>query len=226
MKLNQEKLKKSLHECKGFLVIDGPNGAGKSTLQKKIANYLEQRGIANKTTREPGGTENGQKIRQILLGQSTYKLEPDSEVYLFCADRTEHIHKVIVPAIKRNEKVICDRYYYSTIAFQVYGRGLDALKTTRLIEEVVAGHKPDLTLILDIDPAEGLKRTSSRGNQEEDSFEQEELKFHKELRKGFLELADKCKEPCYVLNANQDEEKLWEETKPLIDIWLNACQKN
>lgn len=225
MKVNLSNLKDNLNNSKGFLVLDGPNGAGKSTLQKKISDYLTEKGISSKKTREPGGTETGQKIREILLGQSKVKLEPLSEIYLFCADRTEHIHKVIVKALNNNEKVICDRYYYSTIAFQVYGRGLDANKTTKLIEEVVENHKPDLALILDIDPKAGLKRTKERGDSEEDSFEQEELKFHKDLRVGFLELADKCNEPCYVLDANQNEDDLWEQTKPVIDIWLNSCQK-
>lgn len=205
----------------GFIVLDGPNGAGKSTLQKKISDYLNSKGKENLLTREPGGTETGKKIREILLNQIDYKLEPFSEIYLFCADRTEHINKVILPALKENKIVISDRYYYSTIAFQAYGRKLNLNDTKCMVEKVVENCLPDLTFILDVEPKTGLQRTTSRNNNEIDSFESEKIEFHQNLRTGFLELAKNCKENCVIIDANKDAENVWMQVKQVIDIWLN-----
>jgi dTMP kinase len=221
--LEQQKFK--LKFGKGFLVLDGPNGAGKSTLQTKIINYLAEIDRLAISTREPGGTEFGQTIRSLILGQkSNDQLDPWTEVFLFSADRNEHIQKKIIPALQANKIVVCDRFYYSLIAFQGYGRGLHLDDINIINQQVVKNCLPDLVLLLDLDPKVGLDRTKKRSsetvNAEEDAFEREALEFHTKLRNGFLEIAQNCQEPCLLVDATRSAEQVWETTKKIIDHWI------
>lgn len=220
-----ESKKSQLKFGKGFLVLDGPNGAGKSTLQAKIVNYLSQIGKKAVSTREPGGTSFGQTIRSLILGQkSDEPLDPWTEVYLFSADRNEHIQKKIIPALTANNIVVCDRFYYSLIAFQGYGRGLDLKNINTINQQVVKDCLPDLVLLLDLDPKLGLERTQRRSAEsksvEVDAFEREALEFHTKLRNGFINIAQNCEEPCVLIDASESAEQVWDKTKKIIDCWV------
>lgn len=210
------------HQPTGFIVLEGVNGAGKTTLQKKIAAFLTARGIEAITTREPGAPAVGNDIRTILLSPRTEKLAPTTELLLFAADRAEHVTKLIRPAIARGAAVICDRYFYSTIAFQGYGRGLNRATIDTLNGVAIAGTKPDFVVLLDLDAATGLARTRGRGaGGEPDALESEAIDFHNRIRNGFLDLAEALPEPFIVLDARKTPEELFTALLPGLERWLS-----
>ncbi|MFM1847405.1 MAG: hypothetical protein RL417_879 [Pseudomonadota bacterium] len=205
----------------GFIVLEGVNGAGKTTLQQKIGTFVAERGIEVVTTREPGAPAVGNEIRTILLTPRGEKLAPTTELLLFAADRAEHVAKLIRPAIARGAAVISDRYYYSTIAFQGYGRGLNRATIDTLNTVAIAGTKPDLTILLDLDAATGLTRTRGRGAAgEPDALEHEAIDFHNRIRNGFLELADNLPEPFVVLDARRSPDEIFQAVVPALERWL------
>lgn len=212
----------------GFLVIDGVNGAGKSTLLTRLASYLTAAGFPFVQTREPGATALGQKLRPLLLANDE-KNSILAELFLFAADRAEHVQKLILPTLQKQQLVLSDRYYYSTYAFQGFGRQIDLELINSITNIAIAGVRPDLLLLLDLDPAEGLRRTKKRNSTsataDVDNFEREELAFHTRLRQGFLDIAQRCPEPVAILDGAQTPEMVWQQTKQLIDPWLAALRQ-
>ena len=170
-----------------FITFEGPEGCGKSTQSKKLKAYLEERGHKVMLTHEPGGTQVGQMIRQMLLDPNMV-LDDTTEVYLFAADRSEHVTKMIKPALKAGKIVICDRYVDSTLAYQISGRGLseDLVRYINMVSS--GGLVPDITILLDVSPEIGLKRAEIKGPR--DRFEQEKLAFHARVRAKYLAIAE------------------------------------
>jgi len=211
---------------RGFLVLDGVNGAGKTTLMKRIVRHLQERSFPVLSTREPGATALGAELRRILLASKPGTVAPLSEVFLFAADRHNHVKQLIEPALKQGHVVLSDRYYYSTTAFQGYGRELDLNIVQAINDVAIAGCLPDFLLLLDLEPEEGLRRAGLRlDSQDKDGFEQEGLEFHHRLRRGFLEIAKNCAEPVVVLDASLSQDQIWMETAPLIDAWLAVLKR-
>lgn len=172
-----------------FIVFEGPDGAGKSTVLKEIASRLKANCINYLVTREPGGTKEGQQLRQLLL-QPGYNWCGEAETFLYCADRVQHVRSLIQPALAAGQLVLSDRYYYSTLAYQGYGRGRDLELLIQLNRMATLGVEPDLVFLFDIDPELGLRRViQSRQGETPDRLEQEELVFHQRVRQGYLELA-------------------------------------
>jgi|1048.fasta_scaffold62539_1 dTMP kinase len=203
-----------------FIVLEGVNGAGKTTLQKRLSDYLKNHGHHTVCTREPGGTEIGKGIRSLVLGSGKGKICDRGEMFLFAADRSQHVEEVIRPAVDAGKVVICDRYFYSTMAFQGYGRGISTDLIWEINKIAVGGVLPDLILVLDLDPQTGLNRNKkgSDGKDGPDSFEEEELAFHTRIRDGFLEIAKKRPENFLVIDANGSPDDVWNVTKNSIDI--------
>ena len=201
----------------GFLVIDGVNGAGKTTLQKQIAAYLENRGLKVLTSREPGATQLGRNLRRLLLEQTAEPPGALSEMLMFAADRADHVARVIRPALQKGTKVIVDRYYYSSIAFQGYGRKLGADLVRQINELAIDGVFPDLVVLMDLDPLEGLRRNKAGRPVNHDRMEEEEIDFHRRLRQGFLELARDLKEPFIKIDAARSQEAIFAALRPALD---------
>ena len=162
-----------------FITFEGPEGSGKSTLISGLAEVLRQRGVDVVVTREPGAGEVGRQIRQILLHGG--RLDPKAELFLFLADRSQHVATVIQPALERDAWVLCDRHADSTLVYQGYGRGLDLDLLRAWNRFATGGCVPDLTLLLDLDPAVGLARISAK-----DRLDAEPMEFHRRIREGFL----------------------------------------
>jgi len=186
-----------------FITIEGIEGVGKSTNINTIKGYLTQKKIDFIITREPGGTLLAEKIRNLLLEvNNDEKLSELSELLLIFASRAQHLEKLIKPALTKGKWVICDRFTDATYAYQGEGRGLDWGKISQL-EELVQEHlRPDLTIILDLDPRLGLERAKGRG--ELDRFEQEKMEFFTKVRTAYLKIAAADPERCIVIDASSE----------------------
>jgi len=171
---------------KGILVtFEGTEGAGKSTLTHEVAARLHEYGYKAILTREPGGSRIAEHIRKIILEET---MDPRAELFLYEAARAEHLAQTVRPALERGEIVLCDRFTDSTLAYQAFARGLPWAEVKALNRFATQGIKPDLTIMLDIDPAKGLKRARQRNR-----FEAEGVKFQTKVRAGFLKA--KAEEP-------------------------------
>jgi len=170
-----------------FITFEGPEGCGKSTYARMLAEDLKDKKYDCVFTREPGGTLVGEKIRAILLDPRQRNISDITETMLFETSRSQIVDEVIVPALKRKEIVLCDRFNDSTLVYQGYA-GKVPLKNIRAIDSIVTrGIKPDMTVVLDIDARTGLKRAGR--NKDKDRMELRALLFHKRVRKGFLKIA-------------------------------------
>lgn len=169
-----------------FITLEGPEGAGKSSQLPRLCEWLEAKGRTVVCTRNPGGTAIGQQIRQILLDPANTALVSMAELMLYAADRAQHVDEVVRPALAEGKVVICDRFSDSTFAYQGYGRGLDLTLLRALNEMATQGLRPDVTVLLDLDPELGLKRVAA--SRATDRLEHEAIAFHRRLRDGYLEL--------------------------------------
>ena len=171
-----------------LVTFEGIEGSGKSTQLRHLAATLRAAGRAVVETHEPGDTPAGAAIRRILLGPEAPPLTPLAELFLYCADRAQHMAEVIEPALAAGRVVLCDRFSDSTIAYQGYGRGLDLPAVRALDERARGGVRPGLTFLLDCPVPEGLARVHGRAGPG-DRFEREAATFHERVRAGFLALA-------------------------------------
>lgn len=188
-----------------FITIEGIEGSGKSTFTRGLAERLASAGIEASVTREPGGCPLGLRIRPLLL-ETGSGVAPLAELHLFLADRAQHVAEVIRPAIAAGTWVLCDRYADSTVAYQGFGRGMDARMLKELSSSAAGGLDPDVTFLLDLPAEEGLRRARARNGAEgtaesEGRFEAEELSFHRRIREGFLSLAGEEPGRFVVLDA-------------------------
>lgn len=193
-----------------FITLEGGEGAGKSTLARALAERLRQRGLGVTLTREPGGSPRAEEIRETILSGRIKPYGAFAEALMFSAARIDHIDRLIRPALEQGDWVICDRFSDST---RVYQGALGAIEPALLREleaVTVAGLRPDLTLMLDIDPRLGLARAASRRAPGEtgDRFESEDLAFHTRLREAFLAIAAEEPQRCAVLDAGLAPEAL------------------
>jgi dTMP kinase len=172
-----------------FITFEGPEGSGKSTHIQLLARWLRSAKRQVVVTREPGGTGLARTLRQYLLHTQT-PVAPLSELLLYEADRAQHMDECILPALKRGRVVLCDRFSDSTVAYQGYGRGLDLSLIQTLNRIASFGRKPDLTLLLDVPVASGLRKASAR-KRGKDRLESAGIAFHQRVRKGFLKIARK-----------------------------------
>ena len=175
-----------------FITLEGGEGTGKSTQCRLLADFLTGRGNPCVLTREPGGSPGAEDIRSLLVNGDKGRWDSITETLLFMAARRNHLTTKIWPAMQAGQTVICDRFLDSTLAYQGYGYGKnqETIDTIRSIYRVIAGDfQPDLTIILDIDPTLGLRRSCTRAGNTEQRFESMDLSFHTNLRQGFLELA-------------------------------------
>lgn len=187
-----------------FITFEGGEGAGKSTQIAGLAKRLEDAGIGVITTREPGGAPGADTIRSILVSGDTNRWDPMSEALLNFAARREHLIRTIWPALERGHWVLSDRFADSTMAYQGYGHGVDRALIDALYRAAVGNFRPDMTLMLDLPVAEGLRRANQRNNASataEDRYERMDVAFHERLRAGFLAIAAAEPDRCVVIDA-------------------------
>jgi len=196
-----------------FITFEGPDGSGKTTQSKLLYKELLRQNRPVIWTREPGGTETGQKIRKLLLDDPAVKLTPETELFLFTADRAQHLTEIIRPALAKGKIVICDRYIDSTTAYQAGGRGFDTDMIKNLNAYSTGGLTPDLTFLLDVPSDIGLKRATRRKS---DKFEQESLDFHQKVRQKYLKLA-KNNPRIVVLDGSEQIDVIFQKIKVYIE---------
>ncbi|MFM2042183.1 MAG: hypothetical protein RLY86_759 [Pseudomonadota bacterium] len=187
-----------------FITLEGGEGAGKSTQIRLLAEHLRARGHDVLLTREPGGNPGAEEIRVLLVTGEPGRWLPLTEAILVNAARQEHLARTIRPALAAGAWVLCDRFADSTIAYQGYGLGVDRAQLAALERITVGDTRPDLTLVLDIDPADGIARTLSRASDRgavEDRYERMGTEFHARLRQGFREIAAADPARCQVIAA-------------------------
>lgn len=190
-----------------FITLEGGEGTGKSTQAARLADALRADGHEVVATREPGGAAGSEAIRNLLVNGPTGRWSPLAETLLFSAARDEHLRATIRPALARGAVVVCDRFADSTRAYQGSAGGVSGAAIRALEEWVVGPTKPDLTLILDLDPEVGLGRSDDRG-EGGDRFERMDAAFHARLRAAFLEIAAAEPERCVVVDAAQPIEEV------------------
>ena len=187
-----------------FITLEGPEGSGKTSHLPDLADFLREDGWNVLTTREPGGTAIGDQVRQVLMRSDNTAMNPRAETLLFLAARAQLVNEVIRPALAAGTVVISDRYGDSTLAYQGYGHGNDLDTIRQMLAFATGGLMPDLTVLLDVDPAVGLRRKKTVG--EWNRMDAYQLEFHQRVRAGYLELARQ--EPCrwVVLDAGLPRE--------------------
>lgn len=182
-----------------FITIEGTDGSGKTTVTKMLEEYLLNKGYKVITTREPGGVDVSEKIRNIILFED---IDPKTEALLFAASRREHIIKKIIPALSAGYVVLCDRFLDSSIAYQVFGRNLDEQNVLDINSFALEGLEPDLTLYFDVDINTGLSRVSNRI--ENNNLDNEQNDFYIRVKKGYDYTSEKYQNRVVKINANND----------------------
>ena len=172
-----------------LITFEGIDGSGKSTQLRMLASELRLRGLGVVTTREPGGTTLGQRLRAALL-DAQEQVDPLAELLVFAADRAQHVRTQLIPAINLNHVVLSDRYADATVAYQGAGRGFDQKLIGEIVELATGGLKPDLTLVFDLPVAESAARTKRRADKRQrDRLDFENPRFHRRVRKAYLRMA-------------------------------------
>jgi dTMP kinase len=199
-----------------FITFEGGEGCGKSTQSRLLRKELEQENIPVVLTHEPGGTALGNELRRTLKRKRDSSISPHAELFLLAASRAQLVAEVIRPALEEGKVVICDRFTHSTMVYQGYGRGLDFTAIKMVNNMATRNLDPDLIILLDISPKQGLARKQSL----KDRFELEDLSFHRRVRDGYLKMAAAEPDRWLVIDASLPKgrvaEIIWDRVSPLV----------
>lgn len=214
-----------------FITFEGIEGTGKSTQIALLKTYLEARGERVLVTCEPGGSRIGAELRRVLLSLENRDLCARAELFLYLADRAQHVAQVVRPALEAGQMVLCDRFADSTVAYQAFGRGLDADMLHSLNELAVDGLWPDLTILLDLEAEVGLTRAVARNHAEgktvaEGRFEAESLAFHGRVRQGYQAWAARFPQRIRSVDAGGTPEEIAAAVRLLVDPLLTETRLN
>lgn len=202
-----------------FVTFEGIDGSGKSTQANSLLRKAQESGLNAVLFREPGGTRISEQIRQILLSTKHTEMSSITEVLLYSAARAQLTEEMVIPGLRDNDIVICDRYYDSTTAYQGYGRGIDMEFISALTKEAARRIEPDLTFLVDVDADLAEKRSSTIGRK--DRIELENYEFKNRVIQGFRDLAEKLPDRIVILDGNKEVEQLtgiaWKKIHPLLE---------
>jgi len=196
----------------GYLIsFEGGEGSGKSTVLKKLAEYLSQQGYEVVCTREPGGIEIAEQIRNIILDKKNVKMDGKTEALLYAAARRQHLVEKVIPALEKGKIVLCDRYIDSSLTYQGYARGLGIEEILSINQFAIDGYMPHLTLFLDVPPEVGLTRIQKDNEREVNRLDLESMDFHRKVREGYYQLLERFPERIKKINAEHDIETVFKE---------------
>jgi dTMP kinase len=207
-----------------FITFEGIEGSGKSLQILRTQAYVQKKGVSCLVTREPGGTDFGLALRPILLGTGGSRREPLSELLLYLADRYQHLKELIEPALEQGLWVLSDRYQDATRAYQGAARGIPSTEIEKLVR-LLRIIEPDKTILLDLEPEEGLSRARRRNRTSptanmEGRFEAEDLYFHRRVRNAYLELARRSPGRIHIVEASGTPDEVFSRIAPLFDKWI------
>jgi len=204
-----------------FITFEGPEGAGKTTVLSKLVKNLEERGFQVVSTREPGGIKISESIREIILNKDYTMMDARTEALLYAAARRQHLVEKVIPALKDNKIVLCDRFIDSSLAYQGYARGIGIEEVLKINEFAIDCVMPDITLYFDIKPEIGLERISINKQREVNRLDLEHLEFHYKVYEGYQKVLNRFPERIKVINANQPIESVLYEVKKVINPYLS-----
>ncbi|MDP2964945.1 MAG: dTMP kinase [Pelolinea sp.] len=203
-----------------FITLEGPDGSGKTKQIQPLANFLKENGFTVFTAREPGGTSIGDQVRTILMNLENTSMRQRTETLLFCAARAQLVEEVIRPHLDRGEVVLLDRYADSTMAYQGYGHQNDLTLIRNLLDFATGGLKPDLTLLLDLDPEVGLRRRQVGGD-EWNRLDAYQLQYHQRVRHGYLQMAAAEPARWRVVDASQPPDMVQSRIQGVLLLYLS-----
>lgn len=209
-----------------LITFEGIEGSGKSTQIKLVAQYLIEKKVSLITTQEPSGTGIGRKIGEILFNREHVHICAETEMFLFCAARAQHVREVIMPALEQDKVVLCDRFSDATYAYQGFGRGLNQVFIKLINDYSAMLLKPDMTLLFDLPVETGLQRATERNNRLKepsatDRFERENLEFHKRIREGYLTVMKNEPKRFRLINADRDIDAIQNDVRRCISDFIN-----
>lgn len=207
-----------------LISFEGPEGAGKSSVLEAVLPLLEEKGIPFITTREPGGVDIAEKIRQVILDPDHTRMDAKTELLLYIASRRQHLVERVLPALAAGKIVLMDRFIDSSVAYQGYGRGLSVEDIEWLNQFATDGLKPDLTLYFDLDVEEGLARIAKNREREVNRLDLEGLELHQKVRQGYLALSEKEPERIVKIDASQSFEAVFADVLAVLENRLGILK--
>lgn len=200
-----------------FITFEGPDGSGKTTVSKGVYNNLIAAGVNAIYTREPGGIDIAEQIRDVILDPKNTAMDEKTEALLYAASRRQHLIEKVLPALKEGKIVLCDRFVDSSLAYQGCGRHLGIDEVLSINNFAIEGFMPDKTIFLNLSAEEGLKRIESRTFK--DRLDQEDISFHYDVVKGYETIVDRFKGRMVIIDASQPVEKVIEDaTRKVMEI--------
>lgn len=196
-----------------FISIEGPEGAGKTTIINMLTDRLESEGLRAVATREPGGIEIAEQIREVILNKENTAMDARTEALLYAAARRQHLVEKVEPALKQGKIILCDRFIDSSLAYQGYARGLGIEEVLTINQFAIEEMMPSLTLYFDLDPKDGLDRINKHSGREVNRLDLENIEFHQKVREGYLLLAERFYDRIVKIDASRPLEQVYVEAE-------------
>ncbi|MBT2644313.1 dTMP kinase [Bacillus sp. ISL-41] len=209
-----------------FITIEGPDGSGKTTILQMLAQNLEKEGYAMVATREPGGIEIAEQIREVILDPENTAMDPRTEALLYAAARRQHLAEKVKPALEEGKIVLCDRFVDSSLAYQGHARGLGIDEVYSINEFAIENMMPAMTLYFDVAPEIGLERINKNKGREVNRLDLEKLDFHQKVREGYLILAERFPERIVKVDASKELDTVYGQAEAEIKTLINRFFPN
>lgn len=207
-----------------FITFEGPEGAGKTTILQAAADQLTKNGHSVLATREPGGIEISERIREVILNPSHTAMDPKTEALLYARTRRQHLVEKVKPALEEGKIVLCDRFIDSSLAYQGYARGLGIDEVFSVNQFAIGSLMPNVTIYFDIDPEEGIKRIDLNDAREKNRLDLEKLHFHQLVQKGYEEVMNRFPGRFRIVDASQSVELVLKRVNNIIEEALKENQ--
>ncbi|CAM4103059.1 dTMP kinase [Mesobacillus thioparans] len=204
-----------------FITVEGPDGSGKTTIIQMLAEKLKKEGYEIVATREPGGIEIAEQIRQVILDPKNTAMDSRTEALLYAAARRQHLAEKVRPALEKGQIVLCDRFVDSSLAYQGHARGLGIDEVYSINQFAIESMMPKMTLYFDVAPEVGLERINENKGREVNRLDLEKLEFHQKVREGYLMLAERFQDRIVKIDASKELETVYEQAEMKIKELLN-----
>ncbi|GIO28181.1 dTMP kinase [Ornithinibacillus bavariensis] len=205
-----------------FITFEGVEGAGKTSILHSVGTKLQELGYDVVTTREPGGIDIAEKIRDIILNPTHTAMDGRTEALLYAAARRQHLVEKVLPLLEKGKVILCDRFIDSSLAYQGYARDLGMDEVFTINQFAIQNAMPDLTLLFDIEPSKGLERIAANKDRERNRLDLEKIAFHEKVYEAYQILVKQFPERIKVINADQTKEKVESDSLSLITHFLNT----